>query len=269
MAKRPAERFPTATAMAAALSLAVGRPSQAPATTAPPRNTSAPTVILPQRPEDASSAVGAPPMPTVRQVTAGARQARTWRWAAAGALAIGLAGAGGLLARRTTDVRHPMLASAAKPSLTTVTPTTSSSPSPRMEPSPVPSPQAAVPGGTGPERPARGGVFVLGDARVAGAVAAALRNRRCPMAASADGAAVLLRVAWDVDLRDAPFGTGAARTADYTATVDVQGPGRSRRSLDFDGHVMEVGESVTLAAARRDLATRLAEAVAAIAACRP
>ena len=91
-----------------------------------------------------------------------------------------------------------------------------------------------------------------------------------PIAASAADAAFVLRVSWSVDLRAAPLGTGAARTADYAATVDLLGPRRSRRSFDFDGHVMEVGESVTLAAARRELAARIAETAApAIAACRP
>jgi hypothetical protein len=197
-----------------------------------------------------------------------------------GVLAIGLTVGGAALARRTFELPNPMLASAVTGTETTTPPVVRAGPPPTAPAQTTPSPpptDADVPQATptltrndaSADRRSRGGVFVTGERKIATAIAAALRNGRCPMATSAAAAAVVIRVSWNVDLRPAPFGTGAAVTADYAATVNVQDGQRVRRSLDFDGHVMEVGESVTLAAARRDLASRVAETLAPTLSCRP
>jgi protein kinase-like protein len=114
------------------------------------------------------------------------------------------------------------------------------------------------------------GIAVVGKKQLVAAVAGALRARGCALVDAPSHATFVLSVNWDVELRPAPLGTGPAKTADYTATADVRGPKTAVIHREFDGHVMEVGENVTLAAARRMVAGQIAdEFTPLLAPCRP
>ncbi len=304
--KDPARRYPTAEAMASDLQGAVALAPPALATTAPSVAAAESSTVISRRspPTTAPAATGtpaipdavtlaandaaptampspaAPPSTTVPPLYASAHGPRVGLVRIAGACLLVLAvlvGLGALprvLGGRwmpvfgsRAAVPDPVAPAAVPSPPVTASPAMASPPPVTdlivVQPAPTPTVRSRS---TSTVR----GIAVSGDRQLAATVAGALRARGCPVVEPPAEAGLALRVAWSVGLRPAPFGTGVARTADYAGTAELSGAGGRTLRREFDGHVMEVGEAVTLAAARRSLAAQIADAIAGeVEACRP
>jgi hypothetical protein len=99
------------------------------------------------------------------------------------------------------------------------------------------------------------------DAPLRADLAAAIKERGLTVVANPAAARLEITGTVQVSVRPSPFGQTSALTADYVATLETRDRVTGeRKTVQFDGHALDFGETVVRAAALRRAAEQMAEA---------